>query len=391
MGEVRFGIVGVGNIGSMHARSLAGGLVKGARLAAICDINPEKLERMKPELGESVAYFTDAETMFASGTVDAVIIAVPHYSHPPLSISALNHGLHVVCEKPAGVYTKQVREMNEVAAKSDKVFSLMFNQRTNPCHIKLREMIAAGEIGEIKRFNWLITTWYRTQSYYDSGNWRATWTGEGGGVLFNQCPHQIDLMQWILGMMPSAVHSFCHFGKWHDIEVEDDVTAYLEFPNGATGCFITSTGDTPGTNRLEILGTKGKLVYEKGVITHYRIDCDEREFVLTAKGGFDQPAVTETVVPVTPAEGTEHNRVLQNVTDAILGKAPLYVDGKEGIRGVEIADAILLSTWLDRKVTLPLDEDLYLTELNKRCAVSRRKEGAETVTDLGGSFGERKA
>jgi len=235
MEKVRFGIIGVGNMGSGHAKSLAKGLVKDAALAAICDINPDKMKAIEGELGEGVAQFTSATEMINSGLIDCVIVAVPHYDHPRLSIEALNAGLNVVCEKPAGVYTKQVEEMNAVAAQSDKVFALMFNQRTNPYHIKMREMVQNGVIGEIKRVNWIITTWYRTQSYYDSGNWRATWAGEGGGVLFNQCPHQIDLLQWIVGMMPSSVRSFCHFGKWHDIEVEDDVTAYFEFPNGETG------------------------------------------------------------------------------------------------------------------------------------------------------------
>ena len=222
MDKVRFGVVGVGNMGSSHARSLAKGLVKNGVLTAVCDINPDKIEALKGDIDPSVAKFSDARQMFDSGLVDCVIIAVPHYLHPELSIAALNAGLNVVCEKPEGVYTKQVKQLNDAASKSDKIFALMFNQRTNPSHIRLREMVASGELGQIKRLNWIITTWYRTQSYYDSGTWRATWTGEGGGVLFNQCPHQLDLLQWIMGESPTKVRAFCHFGKWHDIEVEDD-------------------------------------------------------------------------------------------------------------------------------------------------------------------------
>lgn len=390
MEKVRFGVVGVGNMGSAHARSLAQGLVKNGTLAAVCDINPAKIQAIKKEVGQDVAEFSDAKEMFASGLVDCVIIAVPHYFHPELSIAALNAGLNVVCEKPEGVYTKQVKELNEAASRSDKIFAMMFNQRTNPSHIKLREMVKNGEIGEVKRLNWIITTWYRTQSYYDSGSWRATWTGEGGGVLFNQCPHQLDLLQWIMGETPSLVRAFCHFGKWHDIEVEDDVTAYLEFPGGATGCFITSTGDTPGTNRLEILGTKGKLVYEDNIITYYKLKTDERIYVKEAEDGFSEPEKTVETVTVEPAEGTEHNRVLNNVANAVLGLEPLFIDGREGINGVALADAMLLSAWLDKKVTMPIDDDMYLEELNKRRAVSRRKEVEEKVFSLDNSFSIKK-
>ena len=390
MEKVRFGVVGVGNMGSSHSRSLFGGLVKNATLAAICDIDENKLEKFKKEFGDGVAYFTDAEAMFASGLVDCVIIATPHYYHPPLSIAALNAGLNVVCEKPEGVYTKQVKQLNEVAAKSDKIFAVMFNQRTNPSHIVLRDMVKEGKIGEVKRVNWIITNWYRTQSYYDSGAWRATWTGEGGGVLFNQCPHQLDLLQWIVGMTPSRVRAFCSFGKWHDIEVEDDVTAYMEFPNGASGCFVTCTADAPGTNRLEVLGTEGKLVYENNVITYWQLKQNEREFCKTAIGGFDQPEWTMQTLPVPEAEGSEHNRVLNNVANAILGIEPLYIDGKEGINGVALADAMLLSTWLDKTVEMPFDDELYVAELDKRRATSRRKETVREQTfSLDNSFSNK--
>ena len=390
MEKVRFGVVGVGNMGSQHARSLHSGLIKNATLAAICDVDEKKLCGFKKEFGSDVKYFSDARTMFDSGLIDCVIIATPHYYHPPLSIAALNAGLNVVCEKPEGVYTKQVRELNEVAAKSDKIFAVMFNQRTNPAHIVLRDMVKEGKIGELKRLNWIITNWYRTQSYYDSGAWRATWTGEGGGVLFNQCPHQLDLLQWIVGMTPSRVRAFCRFGKWHDIEVEDDVTAYMEFPDGASGCFVTCTADTPGTNRLELLGTEGKLVYENNVVTYYKLSQNEREFCKTAPGGFDQPAFTTETVEIPKAEGSEHNRVLNNVANAILGLEPLFIDGKEGINGVALADAMLLSTWLDKTVEMPFDDDLYLAELDKRRASSKRKENvSEKTFSLDNSFSNK--
>ena len=397
MEKVRFGIIGVGNMGSSHAKTFLSGKVENGVLTAICDLKSAKTDKilaMEFDGAKDVAVFTDYKEMLASSLCDAVIVAVPHYDHPRLTIDALNAGMHVICEKPAGVYTKQVKEMNEVAATSDKLFTMMFNQRTNCVYRKMREMVQNGELGEIKRINWIITTWYRPQSYYDSGDWRATWRGEGGGVLFNQCPHQLDLLQWVTGMMPARVHSFCHFGKWHDIEVEDDVTAYLEYENGATGVFITSTGDTPGTNRFEILGDKGKLVCEtvrnadgkkQDALTFTRLEMPEREFNATYKGGFGEPK-SETVVVETDGKNEQHAGILNNFANAILGSEPLFVDGKEGIRGVELMDSMLLSTWLGKTVSLPIDDDLYLDELNKRIATGRKKESVDVVLDTEGTY-----
>lgn len=390
MEKVRFGIIGAGNMGSAHAKTFLSGKIENGVLTAVCDLKQPKLEAIKMlEGGDKIALFTDYKEMYASGLCDAVIVAVPHYSHPQLVIDALNAGLHAVCEKPAGVYTKQVKEMNEVAKKSDKLFTMMFNQRTNCVYRKMREMVMDGTLGEIKRVNWIITAWYRSQSYYDSGDWRATWRGEGGGVLFNQCPHQLDLLQWVTGMMPAKVRSFCHFGKWHDIEVEDDVTAYMEFPNGATGVFVTSTGDTPGTNRFEILGNNGKLVCERvnkqDILTFTKLETPEREFNATYKGGFGEPE-KEVINVETDGKNPQHAGILNNFANAVLGLEPLFVDGTEGLNGVELMDSMLLSTWLDKDVTLPIDDDLYLAELNKRIATGRRKEGANVVLDTSNSY-----
>ncbi len=395
MEKVRYGIIGVGNMGSSHAKKFLGGEVENGVLTAICDLKPEKMEMVLAlEGGKELATFTDYHALLSSGLCDAVIVAVPHYFHPPISIDAMRAGLHVICEKPAGVYTKQVKEMNEVAKASDCLFTMMFNQRTNCVYRKMHEMIQNGEIGEIKRINWIITSWYRSQSYYDSGDWRATWRGEGGGVLFNQCPHQLDLLQWISGMMPARVHSFCHFGKWHDIEVEDDVTAYLEYENGATGVFITSTADTPGTNRLEILGTLGKLVCERvgkqDVLTFSHLETPEREFNATWTGGFGEPKA-ETVTVETDGKNPQHAGILNNFTNAILGLEPLFVDGTEGIHGVQLMDAMLLSTWLGQTVSLPIDDELYLSELNKRIATGRQKSGCDRVLDTENTYGSKKA
>ena len=315
-----------------------------------------------------------------------VLVETPHYQHPEIVIECLKRGMNVICEKPAGVYTKQVKEMNEVAKESNALFALMFNQRTNCVYRKMKEIIAEGGIGELQRVNWIITDWFRTQYYYDSGSWRATWEGEGGGVLINQCPHQIDLVQWVVGEMPVSVTGFCQYGKWHDIEVEDEVTAFFKYKNGATGVFITTTGEAPGTNRLEISGTKGKLLSEGGnTLTWYKNEVDSREHSKTCLDGFKKPA-REIIEVETDGQNPQHAGIINNFTAAILGKEPLFVDGKDGINGVELMNAIELSGWNNaEEIILPIDEDRYLRELNAHRAVSKIKttEDAEAANTAG--------
>ena len=388
MQKVKFGIVGIGNMGTAHCKSLLEGKIANGELCAICEPKQAKADAILAlEGAEDVVAFSDYGEMLRSGLCDAVVVAVPPYDHQSLVCQALDAGLHVICEKPAGVYTKQVKEMNATAERSDKLFGMMFNQRSNPIYRKMKEMVSDGDLGEIKRVNWIITNWYRSQNYFDLGGWRATWRGEGGGVLFNQCPHQIDLLQWIVGMLPTKIHSHCHFGKWHDIEVEDDVTAYMEFSNGATGVFVTSTADAPGTNRFEITGTRGRLVCENGRLMFDRLKVDEREFCRTAPA-FVDPAY-RTVEIVTLGRNDQHVGILNNFANAILGLEPLFVKGEEGIKSVQIMNAMLLSTWLDRAVELPIDDDLYLAELNRRIAESTvvKKETPDVVLDISGSYG----
>lgn len=384
MDKVRLGIIGIGNMGSGHLKNILEGKVPEMEVTAVADRQESRRTWAKENLPESVVIFEEGTDLIAAGVCDGVLIAVPHYQHPELTIDAMNHGLHVMCEKPAGVYTKQVREMNEAAQKCDRVFGMMFNQRTNCIYRKMHELVTSGELGAIKRVNWIVTDWYRTQSYYDSGSWRATWDGEGGGVLLNQCPHNMDLIQWICGM-PSKVQAFCHNGKWHDIEVEDDVTAYLEYPNGATGVFVTTTADAPGTNRFEITLEMGKLVCENGKLMLHKLSENERTFCKTAKGGFDTPECTVTEVE-TDGENEQHVGVLKAFAGRILHGTPLVAEGLEGINGLTLSNAMHLSSWLKREVEIPFDEDLFLEELNKRRRESRKKEGSGVVFDTEGSY-----
>lgn len=384
MDKVKLGIIGVGNMGCGHIGNLLKDLVPEIELVAVADNRETRRAWAKENLPESIAIFEDGDSLIDSGVCEAVLIAVPHYDHPTFAIKAFEKGLHVMCEKPAGVYTKQVREMNEAAAKTDKVFAMMFNQRTNHLYRKMKELVESGNYGKIKRVNWIITDWYRTQAYYNSGGWRATWAGEGGGVLLNQCPHQLDLLQWICGL-PKTVRAFCHQGKWHDIEVEDDVTAYLEFPNGATGVFVTTTGDAPGTNRFEITGTRGKLVCEEDRLTFWRLKEDERDFCRSSKEGFRKPEMERLEVE-TDGENPQHVGVLNAFAGNILEGKPLVADGREGLNGLLLSNAMHLSGWLGEAVDIPFDEERFLQELEKRRAASRKKEGAEITFSTEGTY-----
>ena len=384
---LRLGIIGAGNMGSGHAKNITAGMCPDIVITAMADRKESRRDWIRDNV-PGAQIFAEGSELIASGAADAVLIAVPHYQHPPLAIEAFEHGLHVMCEKPAGVYTLQVREMMAAADRHPELtFGMMFNQRTNCVYRKMKEMLEAGELGKIKRMNWIVTDWYRTQFYYDSGAWRATWAGEGGGVLLNQCPHQLDLLQWLCGL-PVKVHSFIHEGKWHDIEVEDDVTAYLEFEGGATGVFVTTTGDAPGTNRLEITGTRGKLVCENDKLIFDRLDVDEREWCATSKEGFAKPGCQRIEVE-TDGQNLQHVAVLNAFAAHIERGEPLVADGREGINGLMLSNAIHLSGWTGETVSLPIDEERFLALLNERRATSRLKEDNDVVLDTAGSYGSK--
>ena len=388
MEKVRYGIIGLGNQGSSYMYNIFDkNKIEGAVVSACCDNNPAKIEAMKAKTtNKDVVYFADYKEMLDSGLVDAVLVEVPHYQHPEMVMECLKRDIHVISEKPAGVYTKQVKEMNEFAKDKKAFFGMMFNQRTNCLYRKMKEMIADGAIGELQRVNWVITNWFRTQNYYDSGAWRATWRGEGGGVLFNQCPHQIDLVQWVVGEMPVSVTAQLSYGRWHDIEVEDDVTAIFKYKNGATGVFVTSTSETPGVNRFEVSGTKGRLVAEEGKLIYYKNKVDTIEQIKTATEGFVAPNF-EKIEVETDGKNPQHEGIIQNFTNAILGKEEVFALGVDGYNGVALMDAMQLSGWKNgAEVPLPFDDDEYLAILNEKIKTSRLKEVEEKVENTAGTY-----
>jgi UDP-N-acetyl-2-amino-2-deoxyglucuronate dehydrogenase len=375
MKQVRLGIVGLGAQGGAYAGFIAEGRVKNMVIGAICDNDPDK-KAVAAEKYPDVPFYDNYTEMLESGDVDAVVTCVPHYLHPEMGIEALSKNIHALVEKPAGVYTKQVKELNEFAAtKPELTYAIMFNQRTNPLYQKLKELIDSGEIGSIRRTNWMITTWWRPQGYYNQSEWRATWGGEGGGVLVNQAPHQIDLLQWICGM-PKKVSSTVKYGYQRDIAVEDEVTAVFEYENGGTGVFVTCTHDVLGTDRFEILGDNGKIVVDDSKkITIKRLKkpepemnatMDMRDVMSIFMGGDTSDIYSTEEIVFESVWGGQHIAVLENFAGNIVDGTPLVAPGSDGINGVALANAIHLSSWLGKEVELPFDEELFLAELNKK-------------------------
>ncbi len=369
MNPIRLGIVGLGNMGAVHAATVLAGKVPGLELTAVCDRDAARLAKFASTTG-----YATPEALIASRAVDAILIATPHPFHVALGIAALRAGLHVLMEKPIAVHKAEGERLLAAHQDPRQVFAAMFNQRTDPAYRKIRELLQSGELGEIRRVNWIITDWFRTEAYYASGGWRATWAGEGGGLLLNQCPHNLDLLQWICGQ-PQRVRAHCRFGRYHAIEVEDDVTAYLEFAHGATGVFVASTGEAPGTNRLEITAEGGRIVLEDDRLVCHRNALPMSEFSRTSREAFAKPEAAVSSLSGL-GHGGQHQEILQNFADAIRSGQPLIAPGAEGLRSVELANAMLLSTWLRRTIDLPLDAALYESQLRRRIESSKVKTTA---------------
>ena len=351
MDKVRIGIIGMGNMGRFHANDLLDGKVPRGELAAVGSTSPHKLEEYKEK---GVQIFGSGEEMIASGAIDALLIATPHYQHTSLGVAALEAGLHIMVEKPISAHKADAeRLIAAAAARPDQVFGAMFQLRVEPRYQKIRELVQGGELGDLVRVLWIMTDWFRSEAYFQSGGWRATWKGEGGGVLLNQCLHQLDAMQWITGM-PSQVRSHVGIGKWHDIEVEDDVTCYMEFANGASGAFITSSGETPGSNRFEIAGTKGRLILENDTLTLTRNEVPSDEWCKTSKIGFQKPETTVEEIPI-PGADAAHATLMTNFVNAILDGEALIAPGVEGLGSVELANVMVYSGLLNESVDLPMD------------------------------------
>ena len=382
MKNIRLGIVGLGNMGKFHADYLLKGKVPRCSLAAVSDQSAASLE-----LFPQAKRYLDWNEMIRSGEIDAILVATPHFSHPTIGIAALEHGLHILVEKPIAVQKSDAEKLIAASrAKPELIFAGMFQFRSDPRYQKLKHLVESGELGQLARTSWIVTDWYRTEAYYASGGWRATWRGEGGGVLLNQCPHNLDLWQWICGR-PSKVRAFCQLGRYHDIEVEDSVTAFVEYANGATGTFVTSTGEAPGTNRFEIVGERGKVVLEHGRIQFTRNETSMYEFSRASKAGFAKPEVWNVEIPFA-SHGAEHHVILQNFINAILDGEKLISPGADGLWSVELANAMLYSSLTGQTIDLPLDARAYEAKLKELIASSTKEKKVvnSTAEDFAKSF-----
>lgn len=364
MDKVRLGLVGFGGMGSAHASCVSRGEVEGLVLTAICDIDEDK-RKSASMLYPGVKVFEDYSEMFKSGLIDAVLIATPHYLHPVIGEDAFASGLHVLTEKPIAVSVTKGTEFIDAAKKTDRVFAIMFQWRRHPLFEKAHSLIESGELGTIKHLVWIVTNWYRTQAYYDSGSWRATWKGEGGGVLINQAPHNLDQIWWLCGL-PKSVNASLKVAHYHNITVEDDAIVTGEFQAGGTFAFITTTGDYPGTNRLEISLSKGRIIIEDNELKVTRLDMDEEEYRFNSEKYPSKPGYKTEIIKGSGNEDSYHRAILEDFTNAILKKGKLVTEGESGINELMISNAAYLSSWLGKTIEIPFDTALFDEELEKR-------------------------
>ncbi len=380
MRKVKLAVVGLGNMGSSHCTDIDG--MDKAELVCVCDRDQKKADEFAEKFGCKAFYST--EEMFEKGEMEGIIIATPHYDHTTIAIEAFSRGIHVLTEKPVGVHVKDIRKMIAAHDEAKKnhpgiVFSAMFQQRTRGPAKKIKQILDSGELGKLIRTTWIITDWFRTQSYYDSGGWRATWEGEGGGVLMNQCPHQLDMYQWFVGR-PDRIQGFISLGKYHTIEVEDEVTAYFEYDNGMVGHFITTTGEAPGTNRLEIVGEQGKLIWEGDSLTYYRNEESMLKTLAESPFGFKKPDCWTCDIPF-PDAGGEHKIITENFCEAIAEGKELIAPAEEGINSIAIDNAIMLSGFEKRMVDVPVNEDAFEAKLKELIAGSTIRKVVKEKTD----------
>jgi predicted dehydrogenase len=369
-------------MGQGHCSYLGAGLLDLAELTAVSDRVPEVARQVGEEYGAT--HFTDHRALLDSGLVDAVLIATPHYLHPPIATDAFKRGIHVLTEKPIGVTIRPVKRMIRAAERSGKVFAIMFQFRHMPVYQATKRLIDGGRLGEVRRVHLIIAD-YRSQAYYDSGRWRATWRGEGGGVLLNQAPHMLDMLTWLTGR-PRTVTAHTR-RRLHDIEVEDEAFAVLEYPNGAHGYVYAGVNDVPQVTRLEVCGDKGKILIESTGGSDETLDFWEvtpplSRFTIQSKEMWAAPGCERVPVPLDRRE-QGHIAVTRNFCRAIRYGEPLITPGAEGLYSLELADAMILSSFRKKAVRIPLNATEHEHLLEGLVRRSRPKSGVvdRRITD----------
>lgn len=364
----KIAIVGVGFQGEKYARYFFDGCFEDAELVAICDLFEERMNKVDPQ--RKTNHYTDYHNLFAEENLDAVIINTPHYTHPEIALAAVNNNFSVLCDKPLGVYAKSLEQLKESIESHPITFGVLFNQRMDPVFMRIKQIIQSGTLGTLKRCVWEVTDWYRPQKYYDLGGWRSNWEGEGGGVLINQCVHNIDMLYYLFGY-PQRIQSLIGYGAYHDTEVDDSVIANLIFENSFLCTFISSTGETPGTNRFELSGSKGKLIMDDFSKLKFTInEVDEAEYAINAhtppnKIKFGKPKTLYYEEPFNERVDL-HMMCIQNFIDAMSnGKEPVAGFG-DGVACVEIVNGMYYADWVNSTVDLPVDEEVFCELLQSR-------------------------
>lgn len=338
-------IIGMGKMGSKYAKMMVNDKGIGLNLVASTRVRGKNLENVKDFIDNIKVYNSDSELFegYDKGefNCDAVIVATPHYAHKYAVIEAFKRNLDVLCEKPAGVYLKDGREMLE--AQGDNKYGFVFHQRTYPINIFLKDIIDNNKYGKVKRINYIVTDWFRTEAYYKSDYWRSTYKTDGGGTLLNQCPHSIDLMCYLFGM-PSEVTAFCNEGKYHNIEVEDEATSYFKWDNGVTGVFIASTGEIPGINRMEISTDRALITVYKDKIEILSNDKEDKYYL----GLPDENFKTNSKFELYEFEKNDaYKEVLLKFANN-----ELVAEGNESLMSLYLSNAMYLSSWKSKNIKI---------------------------------------
>ena len=374
MDKVRFGIIGVGGMGNGHARNMP--FIPEVELTAVCDIAQGALNKAMEAY--SVPGFDKHEDLLNSGLVDAVIVATPHYLHPPIAVAAMNKGIHVISEKPIAVTVAGAEWMINTAEKTGVAFSVMFQQRSFPVYQAAKKLVNEGRLGSLYR-TLIVDTHFRSQAYYNSAGWRATWKGEGGGVLLNQAPHGMDIFTWLAGM-PSKVVAQVNT-RQHDIEVEDEASALLEYSNGAVGYIIESVNEIPNGTRIELCGEYGKLLVDNQQLKFWGVVPGVRTYSDASTEMWGRPeSESEEVMLEERWQG--HSAIVNNVALAIMKGEPLISPRSDAIYSLELANAMLLSGHSGNPVTLPVDRESYNKFIEEKQASSKEKDVVDQrITD----------
>lgn len=377
---MKAGLIGLGAIGAMHFKNISEGKIDGLELAGVFDERPPA-----PEKFPDAKIYKSLCEMFSDPDVDAVIIATPSFSHFELAKAALEAGKHALVEKPIALASADARELVKIAKDCGKICAVMLNQRTTPIYARIRELVASGELGRVNRASWFMTNWYRPQIYFSSSPWRGTWKGEAGGALINQSIHNIDIFTWIFGL-PDTLRAWCKFGKYHDIEVEDEATACMEYAGGMTATFATCTGEFPGSNRFEIACDKGFLRAENGELFISRFES-VADYTMNTKYMFGTPECVE-ITEKFDGNGEQHVGVLKNFVAAADCDGRLDFSAEEGYNSVCLANAMLLSAWTKSDVSFPFDDEKYARILSEKMRASKLRENPDTdfILDFQKSF-----